>query len=166
MQSPPLPANETARIAALRGLCILDTPAEERFDRLTRIARRAFNVPMATITMVDTNRQWFKSKCGLDTCETPREISFCAHAILYDDILYVENALKDDRFHDNPVVKGEPKIRFYAGCPLTVNGYRLGTICVLGRKPRSFNEEDSVLLRDLAHLAEQELAATQPALTA
>ena len=165
MQVPPIPPNESARIEALHSLNILDSPHEERFDRLTRLAKRVFNVPMATITMIDTNRQWFKSTCGLDICETPREISFCAHAILYEDILHVENALKDERFHDNPVVTGELKVRFYAGCPLQVNGYRMGTICVVDRKPRPFSDEDRVLLHDLAHIAEQELAVSQPALT-
>lgn len=160
MQIPPVPSNESARIEALYALNILDTPAEDRFDRLTRLAKRVFNVPMATITMIDTNRQWFKSTVGLDICETPRGISFCAHAILYDDILYVENALKDERFHDNPVVLHDPKIRFYAGCPLNVNGYRMGTICVVDRKPRPFTDEDRQLLKDLAKLAEQELLAS------
>lgn len=166
MQLPPLPSNESARIEALHALNILDTPAEERFDRLTRLAKRVFNVPYSTISMIDSQRQWFKSIQGLSLCQTSRDISFCAHAILFDEILYVENALKDERFHDNPVVVGDPKIRFYAGCSLAVNGFKAGTFCVFDRKPRPFSAEDRQLLRDLANLAEQELAVSQPVATA
>ena len=111
--------------------------------------------------MVDANRQWFKSCGGVDVRETPREISFCAHAILYDELLIVENAAKDERFKDNPFVTEHPKIRFYAGCPLVINGYRIGTICVIDMKARAFTEEDRQLLQDLARLAEQELALTE-----
>lgn len=162
MQKPPVPPDENARIEVLHALNILDTPPEERFDRLTRLARRAFGVPISTVTMVDSNRQWFKSCGGVDVRETPREISFCAHAILYDDLLVVENAAKDERFNDNPFVREHPKIRFYAGCPLVVNGYRIGTICVIDMKARTFTEEDRQLLRDLARLAEQELVLAEP----
>ena len=163
MQIPPCPPDENARIEVLRALNILDTPPEERFDRLTRLARRVFNVPISTVTMVDTNRQWFKSCGGVDVRETPREISFCAHAILYDDLLVVENAAKDERFKNNPFVTEHPKIRFYAGCPLVVDGYRIGTICVIDMKARTFSDEDRQLLRDLARLAEQELALSDSA---
>ncbi len=162
MQIPPFPSNESERIAALHALNILDTPPEERFDRLTRIARRAFNVPVALISMIDTNRQWFKSRGDLLVCETSRDISFCAHAILSDDILYVENALKDERFSNNPLVTGEPKIRFYAGCPLRVYGFKMGTLCLADKKPRSFTADDRQLLRDLAAIAEQELVRKEP----
>jgi GAF domain-containing protein len=161
MQTPPVPPDENARIAVLHALNILDTPPEERFDRLTRLARRAFNVPISTVTMVDTNRQWFKSCGGVDLRETPREISFCAHAILYDDMLVVENASKDERFRDNPIVAQNRKVRFYAGCPLVVNGYRIGTVCVIDMKARTFSEEDREILRDLARLAEQKLALAE-----
>ena len=166
MQTPPIPANESARIAALHALNILDTPPEERFDRLTRIAKRVFNVPYVTISMIDTHRQWFKSVQGLTVCQTSRDISFCAHAILFDDILYVENAIKDKRFSDNPVVVGDPKVRFYAGCALEVNGFRAGTFCIFDKKPRSFSEEDRQLLKDLATLAEQQLAISPPSASA
>jgi GAF domain-containing protein len=159
MQTPAIPSNESSRIAALFALKILDTPPEPRFDRLTRLATRVFNVPYATVSMIDTHRQWFKSIQGLSLCQTSRDISFCAHAILYDEILHVENALKDERFHDNPVVVGEPKIRFYAGCSLQVRGFKMGTFCVFDKKPRHFTTEDRQLLKDLATLAEQELAA-------
>ena len=138
MQTPAIPTNESSRIAALHALNILDTAPEERFDRLTRLAKRVFNVPYSTISMIDDQRQWFKSIQGLSLCQTSRDISFCAHAILFDEILYVENALKDERFHDNPVVLGDPKIRFYAGCSLNVNGFKMGTFCVFDKKPRGF----------------------------
>lgn len=165
MLLPPTPYDESARIAALQALNILDTHPEDRFDRLVRLARRAFNVPIATISMIDTNRQWFKSSGGVSVCETSRDISFCAHAILYDEILYVENALKDERFHDNPLVVNDPKIRFYAGCPLRVNGYKMGTLCIIDKKARPFSAEDRSLLRDLANIAEQELAISRPVLS-
>lgn len=165
MQRPALPSDETNRIEALLALNILDTPPEERFDRLTRLAKRVFNVPYVTVSMIDTHRQWFKSVQGLTICQTSRDISFCAHAILYDEILYVENALKDERFHDNPVVVGDPKIRFYAGCSLEVNGFKMGTFCVFDKKPRQFTPEDRQLLKDLAVLAERELATSPPAIS-
>ncbi len=161
MPAAPLPPNETERIAALHALNILDTPPEERFDRLTRIARHAFHVPIALVSMVDTSRQWFKSSGGLPFCETSRDISFCAHAILGEDILYIENATKDERFSDNPAVKGEPKIRFYAGCPLRVNNLKMGTLCLVDKKPRPFSEEDRQLLRDLAAIVELELVRSE-----
>ena len=163
MLLPPTPHDENARIAALHALNILDTHAEDRFDRLTRIAKRVFGVPFSTISMIDAHRQWFKSIQGLSLCETSRDISFCAHAILFDEILYVENALKDERFHDNPVVVGDPKVRFYAGCSLNVNGFKMGTFCVFDKKPRAFTSDDRQLLRDLAALAERELAMPSPA---
>ena len=163
MQSAPFPPNESGRIAALHALNILDTPPEERFDRLTRIAKRTFDVPIALISMIDTSRQWFKSRGELSVCETSRDISFCAHAILNDDILYVENALKDERFFDNPLVVGEPKIRFYAGCPLRMNDFKMGTFCLIDSQPREFTQEDRQLLRDLAGMAEPELAIAYPA---
>ncbi|HWA94752.1 MAG TPA: GAF domain-containing protein [Terracidiphilus sp.] len=162
MQLPPVLPDESERIAALHRLAILDTPAEDRFDRLTRLAMRAFDVPIASISLIDTNRQWFKSCGGISVCETSRDISFCAHAIAFDEILYVENAHKDERFRDNPLVVHEPKIRFYAGCPLSVNGYKMGTFCIIDRKPRSFSDEDRRLLRDLANMASELMAASQP----
>jgi diguanylate cyclase (GGDEF)-like protein len=162
MLVPPIPANESARMETLRALSILDTPAEERFDRLTRLAKRLFNVPIALVSLVDENRQWFKSCVGLAVTETSRDASFCAHAILHDDILMVPDTLKDPRFHDNPLVTGEPGIRFYAGCPLTVpDGSKLGTLCLIDTKPRGLDEEDCVLLRDLGRMAGEELAAVQ-----
>ncbi|QOT78708.1 sensor domain-containing diguanylate cyclase [Cupriavidus basilensis] len=162
MTPPSIPANEQLRLDTLRALNILDTSAEERFDRLTRLARRLFGVPIALVSLVDANRQWFKSCIGLSSTESPREVSFCGHAILDDGILLVPDALLDERFHDNPLVVDEPGIRFYAGCPLSVaNGSKLGTLCLIDVQPREFGEEDRALLRDLARMAEQELAALQ-----
>src|ERR1700752_1549332 len=116
MLTPALPADENTRLDTLRALNILDTSPEERFDRLTRLAKRLFGVPIALVNLVDADRQWFKSCVGLSATETPRDISFCGHAILGDDILLVPDAGVDERFHDNPLVTGDPNIRFYAGC--------------------------------------------------
>jgi len=164
MLAPIKPANEAVRIQALHGLNVLDSAPEERFDRLTRLAKRLFNVPIALVTLVDKDRQWFKSCVGLDVNETPRDVSFCGHAILQDELLLVPDAKQDKRFHDNPLVTGEPKIRFYAGYPLTVpNGNKMGTLCLIDTKPRELDDEERALLRDLAGMAEQELMAVQMA---
>ena len=160
MQIPAIPANESSRLAVLRSLKILDTAPEERFDQITRIAQRAFRLPIALISLVDAQRQWFKSCQGLCARETPRNLSFCGHAILDDVPLIVPNALDDPRFYDNPLVVGEPNIRFYAGIPLTVlNGYRIGTLCVIDQQPRTFDTNDTLLLTELGHLVEQELVS-------
>lgn len=162
MKKPQIPANEVERLNALQSLSILDTPAEERFDRLTRLAKRLFDVPIALVSLVDENRQWFKSRVGLDAQETPREVSFCGHAIHDDDIFMVNDTHEDDRFADNPLVTGHPDIRFYGGCPLRdTNGNRLGTLCIIDTQPRYFEEDDLDALRDLAELAERELVAFQ-----
>lgn len=158
MLEPLCPENESDRLCALRELQVLDSPPEERFDRITRIASQLFDVPIAVVSLVDEERQWFKSRVGLDAVETPRGISFCGHAILQDQPLIVENALKDTRFHDNPLVVGAPHIRFYAGYPLrTADGFKLGTLCLIDRRPRVFTERELAQLRDLAALAENEL---------
>ncbi|MCW2603604.1 MAG: sensor hybrid histidine kinase [Pseudonocardiales bacterium] len=156
---PPIPADEAERVAALRALALLDTPSEERFDRITRTAQRVLNVPIALITLVDTDRQYFKSCQGLGVSETPRSASFCAHAIAADDILHVRDALEDPRFVRNPLVLGSPYIRFYAGKPLqSVSGHRLGTLCVIDIVPRNLTEDEASTLIDLAAWAELELA--------
>lgn len=158
MSEAALPPNEAQRLAALRALRILDTPREERFDRITRLAQRMFDVPIALVTLVDVNRQWFKSCIGLDMGETPRSVSFCAHAILRDDALVIEDAQLDPRFADNPLVTDEPHIRFYAGQPLVgPNDQRLGTLCIIDRRPRQMSADELEALRDLATLAENEL---------
>lgn len=162
MLTPPIPADETLRLATLKSLDILDTAPEERFDRLTRLARRLFGVPIALVSLVDADRQWFKSCDGLPDRERPRSTSFCGHAIVSDDILLVPDATQDVRFHDNPLVTGDPLLRFYAGRPLAAgNGTRLGTLCLIDTRPRDFNAEDCALLHDLAKMAEQELAAVR-----
>ena len=160
MLEPAIPTDEAKRLATLVGLNILDTPSEERFDRITRIAQRIFNVPIALVSLVDSNRQWFKSCAGLDATETPRSISFCGHAILADEAFVISDALLDSRFADNPLVTGAPKIRFYAGQPLKAsNGSRLGTLCVIDRKPHQLTPSDLDALRDLAAMVEGELDA-------
>lgn len=164
MQTPEKPDNEPQRIADLHSLNILDTAAEERFDRVTRIARRLFDVPIALVSLVDEDRQWFKSCFGLNASETPRDISFCGHAILGADTLIVEDASQDARFADNPLVTGEPHIRFYAGVPLMFeHSSCLGTLCIIDTKPRTLNEDERLDLIDLAKMAERELAATHSA---
>jgi diguanylate cyclase (GGDEF)-like protein len=162
MQAPLIPANEHARLERLCSLNILDTPSDERFDRITRLAQRLFGVPIALVSLIDRNRQWFKSAQGLNARETSREISFCGHALLQEFPLLVPDALKDQRFFDNPLVTGEPHIRFYVGCPLRVSdGVKLGTLCLIDRVPRTFSAEDLSLLRDLADMIEQEIAAIE-----
>ena len=162
MKTPATPINEAERLRTLYSLEILDTAAEERFDRLTRLARRMFNVSIALITLIDQDRQWFKSSIGIDTAETHRDISFCGHAILEDEILNIPDASKDDRFADNPLVTATPNIRFYAGCPLrALNGQKMGTLCLIDNQPRELSEEDLNALKDLEIMAERELAATQ-----
>ncbi len=162
MQAPAKPADEGKRLETLRSLKILDTSPEERFDRLTRLAKRLFGVPISLISLVDDERQWFKSSVGLGASETPRDISFCGHAILGDDAFLVPDAALDERFSDNPLVTGDPKIRFYAGCPLVVsNGSKIGTLCLIDRQPRVLSADDRELLQDLAAMAEQEIAAVQ-----
>ncbi|AOS42623.1 MULTISPECIES: GGDEF domain-containing protein [Pseudomonas] len=164
MLAPRKPDDEAARLKNLHSLKLLDTAPEERFDRLTRLARRLFDVPIALVSLVDANRQWFKSSAGLDASETPREISFCGHAILQDQILEICDAEQDERFHDNPLVTDKPGIRFYAGHPLGMeDGSKLGTLCLLDTKPRKLNDEERELLRDLARMAEQEMVAVQMA---
>ncbi|WLQ17207.1 ATP-binding protein [Hahella aquimaris] len=158
MQEPIIPENETQRLACLHSLCILDTEPEQRFDRITRLAASLFNVPIALVSLVDAERQWFKSKVGLSAAETGRNISFCGHAILQREVLYVPNALKDPRFSDNPLVSGPPYIRFYAGAPLSLDDtHRIGTLCLIDVRPRRFSPEQLQRLQDLAGWVEREL---------
>ncbi|MBC3376335.1 sensor domain-containing diguanylate cyclase [Pseudomonas sp. SWRI92] len=164
MLEPRKPDNEAVRLKHLQSLKLLDTAPEERFDRLTRLARRLFNVPIALVSLVDANRQWFKSNAGLDASETPREVSFCGHAILKDEILEICDAEQDERFYDNPLVTDRPGIRYYAGHPLGLeDGSKLGTLCLLDTKPRKLSDDEREMLRDLASMAEQEMIAVQMA---
>jgi CheY-like chemotaxis protein len=155
----PSPPDEAARLRALRELGILDSGPEERFDRITRLAQRVFDVPIALVSLVDADRQWFKSRQGLDLDETHRDLSFCAHAIHDDSVFVVSDALLDPRFADNPAVTGELRVRFYAGRPLRANGRRVGTLCVVDQRPRHLHDEDVRALDDLAALVERELVA-------
>ena len=153
-----MPLDETTRLMSLHSLRILDTEPEERFDRITRMAQRLFKVEICLVSLVDSERQWFKSKQGLDACETPRNISFCGHAILHDDLFVVRNAAEDERFADNPLVTAPPNIRFYAGCPIHgPNGHRIGTFCLIDSKPRDLSADDQETLQDFARLVEDEL---------
>jgi diguanylate cyclase (GGDEF)-like protein len=166
MISPPTPEDEQRRIAALHALRILDTAPEERFDRYTRLARKLFNVPIALVSLIDTERQWFKSRQGLDASETSREISFCGHTILAHEPFIVNDAAHDVRFADNPLVAGDPHIRFYAGQPVQApDGSNLGTFCLIDRTPRKFDAEELDLLQDLARMVEDEIASLALATT-
>lgn len=155
------PADEARRLAALQNLAILDTPKEERFDRLTRIAASALDVPIALVTLVDSDRQWFKSCFGLDTRETSREVAFCAHVVHDKREMTVTDTLLDDRFADNPLVLEGPRIRAYTGIPLLLDdGNCIGTFCVIDTRPREFSDIELAMLRDLRDLALEELRRT------
>jgi phosphoribosyl 1,2-cyclic phosphodiesterase len=157
-QNAPLPEDEHERLAALRDLGVLDSPPEERFDRYTAEISDLLDVPVALVSFVDADRQWFKSRVGVPVSETPREVSLCAHAILRDDLLEIPDALDDARFADNPMVVGEPRLRFYAGMPLTLrNGSRVGTFCVADTRPRRLDAVEADHLRRVARLVVQEL---------
>ena len=157
----PIPDDEAQRLAALKALGVLDTPPEDRFDRSTRLAAALFNVPVALVSLVDADRQWFKSCFGVEICESPRETSFCAHAIAARSMLVIPDALADERFRDNPMVASGPRVRFYAGAPLrTPDGHLVGTLCILDVRPRDLSEAERGLLMDLAATVEGELART------
>ncbi len=160
MLEATLAADEEQRLADLHSLEVLDTPAEERFDRITRITQCHFDAPIVLISLVDYQRQWFKSSQGLAETETPRKISFCGHAILQESVFVVENTLLDPRFADNPLVTGEPDIRFYAGMPIKgPGGHKIGTLCVIDRQARQFGASDQRMLKDLAAMVESEMNA-------
>ncbi|MFJ2993532.1 GGDEF domain-containing protein [Pandoraea sp. NPDC087047] len=150
--------DEAERLAALRRYEILDTPPEPAFDRIARLASHVLGAPISLVSLLDESRQWFKARRGIDVAQTPRSMAFCAHAILGDDVLVVPDARADRRFADNPMVTGEPNIRFYAGAPLrTPEGHRLGTLCVIDRCPRELDDEKRALLADLSALVVDEL---------
>lgn len=158
MKTAPLPPNEKERLAALHALLILDTPPEQRFDRITEFAASEFDAPIALISLVDENRQWLKSRVGLDVCETSRDVAFCAHALLSREPLVVPDTLKDERFADNPLVVGMPHIRFYTGAPLVLpSGLIAGTLCIIDTKPRDVDATDLAILGTLRDLAVNEL---------
>ena len=151
MRNGDIPKNETARLKKLNSLDVLDTLEEEAYDDLTFLAAQICNTPISLVSLVDQSRQWFKSHHGLDAKETPREYAFCGHAINQDDILIVEDTKLDERFKDNPLVTGEPNIRFYAGAPLILdNDIRIGTLCVIDTKSRTLSQKQQLSLQALS----------------
>jgi len=166
MKNPGIPADEGIRLKSLRSLKILDTPPEERFDRIVRMARRMFDVPAAFISFIDDDRQWFKSSIGIDFNEIAREQSICAHAILGDETFILADAATDHRFTDGPLVQGDVNARFYVSCPLKLaNGSKVGTLCIIDDHTRILDDDDQVLLRDLAATVEREFIVMQSAIT-
>ncbi|MDJ0907883.1 MAG: GAF domain-containing protein [Woeseiaceae bacterium] len=150
MESAQRPQNESERLAVLKRLNILDTDPEKTFDDIVALASRICGTQISLISLVDANRQWFKAKTGVNAEETPREVAFCAHAILDDEIMIVEDARADDRFADNPLVTELPKIRFYAGMPLQIeDNVNIGTLCVIDQKPKQLSKEQLESLRVL-----------------
>ncbi len=165
MQAATVPPDDDARVQSLRRLLVLDTPPQERFDSLTAYAASVFQVPIALVSLVDRDRQWFKSRCGLGVTQTPRDLSFCGHAILRDEVMVVRDAWADERFRDNPLVTGDPFIRFYAGAPLVLeDGHKVGTFCLIDRRPRTLDAWEQAHLRDLARVAALELQGVFAAL--
>lgn len=149
---------EQERVKALHALRILDTPQEDRFDRFTRLAAAAFAAPIALVSLVDEQRQWFKSCIGVDFAETPRSLAFCSHAVALDDMLVVDDTLLDERFREHPLVLGAPFVRFYAGQPVySLDGQPLGTLCVIDVRPRQLDDAGRRMLRDLARMVQDEL---------
>lgn len=149
----PVPANEVARLRTLRAYKILDTKPEEHFDELTRLAALICGVPISLISLIDADRQWFKSRFGLDLQETPRAQAFCTHAIMQPEMFVVPDASKDERFAQNPLVTGDPHIRFYAGAPLAArDGHLLGTLCVIDREPHTLTEAQKEALKIVGRL--------------
>ncbi|MGH2960311.1 MAG: diguanylate cyclase [Solirubrobacterales bacterium] len=167
MSASPLPPNEDARFSALKSLDILDTEYEERFDRITRLAQRLFGTEVAAVSMVGDDRQWMKSHQGPVEQEMPREDSFCAHTLhTPDETMIVADARADDRFSENPLVTGDPHIRFYAGHPISApSGEQIGAICVIDSAPRASEDVDTDSLRDLAAMVESEIATLSLAIT-
>ncbi len=166
MDEPPKRFDEKARLAELRALGLLDTDAEERFDRYTRLAQKVLGVPMAAICLVDDDRAWFKSRLGLEAAQTPREHAFCGRCILEADILEVADASRDQRFTGNPLVTGTARIRFYAGYPLRgPQGHHVGTLCLFDTRPRSLSDSDREVFRDLGELVIGELESVALATT-
>ena len=167
MDRPRIPLDEAQRLAALHATNLLGSAPEESFDRVTRTAARLLDVPIALISLVDRDRQWFKSRTGLDACETPRDISFCGHAILADEPLVVPDAARDARFEDNPLVTGSSHFRFYTGVQLySIDRKKIGTLCVIDRRPREIGPAELDALRDLARTVEQLIYSRQLALAA
>ncbi len=154
----PIGREEATRLVALSASGLIDTPPEARFDRIVRLASMVTGSPIALISLLTSTRQWFKARVGLEAQETPREWAFCSHAVLNDDVFVVEDAMVDARFRDNPLVQGDPRIRFYAGVPVRdKSGQALGTLCVIDREPRKLRAAELQALRDLAEIASGEV---------
>jgi GAF domain-containing protein len=149
----PMQTNDAERVAALERYAILDTEPEKAFDDLTLLASFICKTPIAYISLIDEDRQWFKSKIGITVSETPRDVAFCSVAIQQPDVFVVPDTLQDERFRNNPLVTSEPRVRFYAGAPLiTEEGYALGTLCIVDRRPREFTAEQGEALKALSRL--------------
>ncbi|MEO1269771.1 MAG: GAF domain-containing protein [Myxococcota bacterium] len=162
MPAAPLPPNEAERLEKLRSLNLLDTSSEERYDRYVKLAKRLFDVPIALVSLIDDDRQWFKARAGLAATQTPREQAFCAHAILGNEALVVPDARLDARFADNPLVTGELGIRFYAGFPIEADGMKMGTLCLIDQQPRKLDPDQLQLLQNIGRLVSGELTAEEP----
>ncbi|MEO6054275.1 MAG: adenylate/guanylate cyclase domain-containing protein [Chthoniobacterales bacterium] len=155
--SYPRPNDEEGRMRALKGLRILDTPPEERFDRIVQLAAKLFGMPIAYVALLDGDRQWFKSREGICETQTDRSISFCTYTILQDEPMIILDTHKNERFKSNPMVTGDPFARFYAGVPIAVeDGHNVGTLCLMDHKPRDFSEHDTHVLKELAALVKQQ----------
>lgn len=158
MTPAPIPDNEDDRLQALRALLILDTPPEERFDRIVAFAAEEFDVSAARVSLVDSERQWFKASYDEAPSEAPRDTSFCGHAILKNTPMVVPDAKLDPRFADNPAVTGEPHVRFYAGAPLTLpSGQNVGTLCIFDHHPKEMDPVGLAILSSLRDLVVEEL---------
>jgi GAF domain-containing protein len=159
MLAAPIPSYDKERLAALREMLILDTPPEERFDKIVEFAAQEFAVPIALISLLDENRQWFKARVGVDVCETARDISFCGHVILQPDLFVIPDARADERFADNPLVTNPPHVIFYAGAPLRMpSGFVIGTLCIIDHAPRTLDATEMAILTSLRDLLLEELA--------
>lgn len=162
MITPPMPDNEAARLALLYELLLLDTPPERRLDKIVEFAANEFKVPICLISLIDSERQWFKARVGLEACETARDISFCGHALASSELLLVPDARLDARFQDNPLVLGAPHIRFYAGAPLACrDGLVIGTLCLIDTVPRTLDAVEQAILGSLRDLVVLELMSPQ-----
>jgi GAF domain-containing protein len=160
MRTPPIPDNEQARLAALRKLVILDTPPTETLDQVTRTCARMLRVPITLVSLVDENRQWFKSRVGLDAQETPRDVSFCGHVVAANQPLIVSDACTDPRFDDNPLVTGGPRLRAYLGVPVhSPDGLPIGTLCAADHRPREFTPDEIEAMVRMGRLVSRLLGA-------